>query len=65
VPKQKTKKAVSKRFKLTKNGKVIRRHQMTGHFMCGKSPKRRRNLRRTAVVPGGIAKNLAKLMGKR
>ncbi|MBC8368875.1 MAG: 50S ribosomal protein L35, partial [Planctomycetes bacterium] len=29
----KTKKAVSKRFKLTKNGKVIRRNQLTGHFM--------------------------------
>ncbi|MDA0666247.1 MAG: 50S ribosomal protein L35 [Planctomycetota bacterium] len=65
MPKQKTKKAVSKRFKLTKNGKVIRRHQMTGHFMCAKSPKRRRNLRRSAVVPSGIAKNLVKLMGKR
>lgn len=62
MPKQKTKKAVSKRFKLTKTGKVMRRHQMTGHFMCAKSPKRRRNLRRSAVVPGGIAKNLSKLM---
>ena len=62
MPKQKTKKAVSKRFKLTKNGKIIRRHQMTGHFMCAKSSKRRRALRRTAVVPGKIAENLAKLM---
>ena len=62
MPKQKTKKAVSKRFKLTKNGKVIRRHQMTGHFMCAKTSKRRRALRRTAVVPGKIAENLAKLM---
>jgi large subunit ribosomal protein L35 len=62
VPKQKTKKAVSKRFKLTKTGKVKRRHQMTGHFMCAKTAKRRRNLRRTAIVPGKIAVNLAKLM---
>ena len=62
MPKQKTKKAVSKRFRLTKNGKVLRRHQMTGHFMCAKTSKRRRKLRRTAVVPGGIGENLAKLL---
>ena len=62
MPKQKTKKAVSKRFRLTKNGKVLRRHQMTGHFMSAKSSKRRRKLRRTAVVPGGIGENLAKLL---
>lgn len=62
MPKQKSRKAVTKRFKLTKNGKVIRRHQMTGHFMCAKSSKRRRHLRRSAVVPGGIADNLAKLL---
>ena len=62
MPKQKTKKAVSKRFKLTKTGKVMRRHQMTGHFMCAKTSKRRRALRRNAQVPGGIAVNLAQLM---
>jgi large subunit ribosomal protein L35 len=57
----KTKKAVAKRFKLTKNGKVIRRNQLTGHFMCAKSSKRRRKLRR-AVMTGGSAKNIAKLL---
>jgi len=62
VPKMKTKKAVAKRFKLTKNGKVIRRNQLTGHFMCGKSSKRRRNLRRASVMTGGSAKNIAKLL---
>jgi large subunit ribosomal protein L35 len=62
VPKMKTKKAVSKRFKLTKNGKVMRRHQLAGHFMCAKSSKRRRKLRRAAVMTGGSAKNIAKLL---
>jgi len=63
VPKQKTRKAVSGRMKLTKNGKVIRRHMMTGCRMTCKSAKRRRKLRQSAVAVGRIAKNLRKMMG--
>jgi large subunit ribosomal protein L35 len=58
----KTKKAASKRFKQTKNGKVMRRNQLTGHFMCAKSSKRRRNLRRVSVMTGESAKNIARLL---
>lgn len=34
--KQKTKKAASKRFKITKNGKILRGRQMAGHLKHAK-----------------------------
>ncbi|KAA3610915.1 MAG: 50S ribosomal protein L35 [Planctomycetota bacterium] len=62
MPKQKTKKSVSRRMKLTKNGKLLRRHMATGHLLSPKSAKRRRKLRRSTVAKGKIAKNLASLI---
>ena len=43
--KNKTRKAVSKRFKVTGTGKVIRHRQGKRHLLSAKSPKRRRQLR--------------------
>ncbi|MBL9175836.1 MAG: 50S ribosomal protein L35 [Verrucomicrobiales bacterium] len=40
----KTKKSVSKRFKITAKGKVMARHSGTRHLLSGKSAKRRRRL---------------------
>jgi len=62
VPKQKTKKAVAKRMKRTKNGKLLRHHMGTSHLLSSKSPKRRRKLKRSQVVRGKIAVNLASLL---
>jgi large subunit ribosomal protein L35 len=64
VPKQKTKKAVAKRMKVTKNGKVLRHHMATGHLLAPKSPARRRRLRRSTVVVGKFAANMRKLLLK-
>ena len=63
MPKQKTKKAISKRMRATKNGKVLRRHQGTGHLLSAKSAKRRRKLRRSTVVKGRFAANMRSLLG--
>jgi large subunit ribosomal protein L35 len=41
----KTKKAASKRFKITATGKVLRSSAGRRHLMQGKNPKRRRGLR--------------------
>ena len=49
-------------MKLTKTGKVKRRHQMVGHFRCAKSPKRRRVLGQPALVEGKMAKTYRQLM---
>ena len=40
----KTNKSVSKRFKLTATGKVMRSRAGRRHLLAGKSPKRRRSL---------------------
>ena len=49
MTKQKTKKAVVKRMKLTKTGKVKFRHAFTSHLMVRRSSKRKRQLRGTAA----------------
>ena len=43
--KHKTRKALAKRFKKTKNGKVLFRKASRGHLLSGKSRKRKRQLR--------------------
>ena len=48
--KNKTRKAVSKRFKVTGTGKIIRHRQGKRHLLSAKSPKRRRQLRLPATV---------------
>ena len=65
MPKQKTKKAVVKRMKLTKTGKVKFSHAYTSHIMVRRSTKRKRHLRRKAIAVGKTADNLAKLLGGR
>lgn len=46
----KTRKAVSKRFKITAKGKVLRPGAGKRHLLSSKSPKRRRNLGTAKVV---------------
>ena len=58
MPKQKTRKAVAKRFKLTAKGKVKRGSAGRGHLLSCKSRKRTRNLRRGAVLSVADAKRV-------
>jgi large subunit ribosomal protein L35 len=46
----KTRKAVAKRFKITATGKVLRSRAGRRHLLQGKSPKRRRSLRKQVLV---------------
>ena len=46
----KTRKAVSKRFKITASGKVKRNRQGKRHLLSSKNSKRRRRLGKTALV---------------
>lgn len=46
----KTRKAVAKRFKVTGNGKVLRRKQGKRHILQKKSSKRKRSLSKVALV---------------
>ena len=46
----KTKKSVSKRFKITASGKVMARHSGKRHLLSGKNSKRRRRLSKDLLV---------------
>jgi large subunit ribosomal protein L35 len=50
MPKIKTHKSASKRFKITKNGKVKRHSAYGRHLLTGKSSKRRRRLRAATIL---------------
>jgi large subunit ribosomal protein L35 len=50
MPKQKTRRAAAKRFKITKSGKIKRGHAKTRHLLECKSPKKMRNLRQSGLV---------------
>ncbi len=50
MPKIKTHSGAKKRFKLTKNGKVVRAHANKSHILNKKTTKRKRGLRQTAIA---------------
>lgn len=50
MPKKKTKKAAAKRFTLTTSGKVKYNKAGAGHLLSSKSRKRKRMLRKKAVL---------------
>ena len=50
MPKMKTHKGAKKRFTLTASGKVRRLKAYKSHILTKKSAKRKRNLRRPAIV---------------
>jgi large subunit ribosomal protein L35 len=56
-------KAVAKRFKVSKTGKLKRHHSFTSHLMSARPANKRRKLRRPAIVYEGAARNMRKLMG--
>jgi large subunit ribosomal protein L35 len=64
MTKQKTKKGVVKRMKLTKSGKVKRRKSFTSHLLVRRSRKRKRHLRAPTICPGKIGRNMAIALGE-
>lgn len=61
--KQKTRKGVLKRFKVTKSGKVLRRTQNMRHLRRNKSKKAIRKYRIMVEVKGKWAKKIKQMMG--
>lgn len=62
MPKMKTKKAVTARFKLTGTGKLKRGRPGKRHILTKKSSKRKRHLSSPALVDDGHLKTLKRLM---
>lgn len=62
MPKIKTHKGASKRFKLTAKGKIRRKRAYAGHLFISKSAKRKRRLRQPTLVDPSNAKRLKRLL---
>ena len=50
MPKQKTRKGLAKRIRVTRRGKIVRGKAGRRHLLSGKSRKRKRQLRRKTTV---------------
>lgn len=61
--KQKTRKGVAKRFKVTGTGKVLRRTQNMRHLRRRKSKKAIRAYRKPVEVTGKWAKRIKQMLG--
>ncbi len=62
MPKMKSHRGASKRFSLTKNGKIKRAQAYKRHILTKKPTKRTRNLRKAAYVASTEAKTIKKLI---
>jgi large subunit ribosomal protein L35 len=63
MPKMKTHRGAKKRFKVTGSGKITRRQINKNHILEKKSPKRKRQARRTEEVTGGNRDNVRRQLG--
>jgi large subunit ribosomal protein L35 len=62
MPKMKTHRGAAKRFKKTGSGKLTRHHAYTSHLLESKSQKRKRNLRKAALVSKGDQKRIEQML---
>ena len=62
MPKMKTSRAAAKRFKVTGSGKLKRNKAYKSHILTKKSQKRKRNLRKSAIVDDSNVKNMKKIL---
>ncbi len=62
MPKMKSNSGAKKRFKITKNGKVIRAKAYKSHLLERKSQKRKRNLRGTVVASEAEGKKIKHML---
>ena len=62
MPKMRSKRGASKRFKATASGKIKRRKGWKSHLLEWKSPKRRRRLRQSALVSKADARRIKRLL---
>ena len=65
MPKQKTHSGAKKRFRVTKNGKVLHRRQNNNHMNEHKSAQRQRRLQGTDQLTGGDKRQVTRLLRRR
>lgn len=62
MPKLKTNRGAAKRFSLTGTGKVKRSKAYAGHMLTSKTKKRKRNLRKSAVLDHADERGVKRLI---
>lgn len=62
--KHKTRKSAMKRFKITKNKKVLHRSHGARHLKSKKSNKQLRHLKQIKQIQGTFKRKLLKMLGK-
>ena len=63
MPKMKSHSGASKRFKKTGSGKLRARHAFSSHILEKKSPKRKRQFARPAVISDHDVPRVKKMLG--
>ncbi len=62
MPKMKTHRGAAKRFKKTGTGKITRSRRNKQHILTKKTPKRKRHLRKGALVSAVDAKRIKQMI---
>lgn len=62
MPKLKTNKGAAKRFKKTAKGKIKAKRAFARHLLTGKSPNRKRSLRRSKFIEKEDEKTIKRLL---
>jgi large subunit ribosomal protein L35 len=62
LPKLKTHRGAAKRFKRTASGKILRHHASARHILTTKSRKRKRKLRKVALVSAGDHRRIDRML---
>ncbi|MBU3918638.1 50S ribosomal protein L35 [Patescibacteria group bacterium] len=62
MQKAKTKKSITKRFRITKNGKILRRAIGQNHLLSKRSSKRKRRLGKWIELSSSEAKKIKKMV---
>ena len=62
MPKMKTHRGAAKRFKKTGSGKIVRSKSNKQHILTKKSPKRKRRLRKSALVASVDEKRVKQML---
>lgn len=63
MPKLKTHSGTKDRVKITKTGKVLRRHSASNHFLQKKSASRKRTFAGVEEITGKAKNNIKKKLG--
>lgn len=62
MPKIKTNRAAAKRFRVTGSGKIKRNKGFKSHILSSKGKKRKRHLRKAALVSAVESRNIRQLI---